>query len=328
VTFPDRFTLTVTNDLVIGSAGKLGLAGGLLAVSQGNLRLTNGGALYVYGLATNGTHGDAGAKVAVGGDVTLGASSWIFPTADEVTGGGVQFVMNNLSVSTNAGFDADGRGYSRGRGPGGGGDNTGRGGGGYGGKGSYWSVNPGGQVYGLANAPVQPGSAGGYNSAWEQSGYGGGQVWIEASGEARLNGTMTADGRISGGSSAGGGAGGGIFISCQKFIGGSSAVLRADGKNGAFWGGTTWYGGGGGGGRVAVWQKVTPAKREALFSSPLTPAKVIVSATPFSAYLGAVSVTNGVGWGDFSVATNDEATVGTVVFLQQMPPSGTLLRIQ
>jgi hypothetical protein len=326
VTFPDGFALTVTNDLLIGMTGKLSLAGGTLAVSQGNLRLTNGGALYVSALATNGTPGNPGAKVDVAGDVSLGISSWIYSTADEAAGGGVQFVMKNLNVATNAGFDADGRGYSRGRGPGGGGANTGRGGGGYGGKGSYWSTDPGGLRYGLTNAPLQAGSAGGYGGGvWEQSGYGGGLVWIEASGEVKLNGTLTADGRISGGSSAGGGAGGGILVSCQKFYGASTAKMKADGKNGADWGGGTWYGGGGGGGRIAVWQKVTPAMRAALISSQATPAKVTVTSAPFTTYLGTVSVTNGFGWGDASTNVNDEATVGSVVFLEQLPPSGTLL---
>ena len=330
LTFPDTgFALAVTNNLqIIGTNGRIGVYGNV-ALSQGNLILTNGGALYIYAGTTNGTPGDYGAQVAVAGDVTIGALSWIYPTANESNGACVRFAMRNLTVATNAGFNADGRGYSLGRGSGGGGNNTGRGGGGYGGQGGYYSTQPGGGIYGFTNAPLAPGSAGGYNTAlWMQSGGGGGLVWIEASGDVTLNGTLSANGLVAGGSSAGGGAGGGILVSCRKFSGNSTASLKADGGGAAPGWAPNWYGGGGGGGRIAVWQAITPTMRNALINGrQLTSAHASITNTPFAGYAGTLSVTNGIGWDTYNATPDKQAQPGSAVFLDVVLSKGTFVGI-
>ena len=172
------------------------------------------------------------------------------PVVGRVAAGEPVLAVENLTIVTNAGFNADGRGFLTGGpghtfgwGPGGGQNDAG---GGYGGKGGdALPYGVGGAIYGSSNAPVDPGSGGG-GEAGVFLGSGGGLIRIEASGAVSLRGQLTANGAYAGG--WGSGAGGGIHIRCRKFAGDSNGVIRADGASG----GTSRIGGGGG--RVAIWR--------------------------------------------------------------------------
>jgi hypothetical protein len=227
-----------------------------LSVTNGNLLVTNNANLYVNAGPTNGITA-YGARVSVTGDVIVTTNSWILPTCNGTNGGSVQFAMSNLTVALGGGFNANGRGFAgayitNGFGPGGGlGDGVSghRGaGGGYGGVGGRGGQTyAGGLEYGVSNAPTQPGSAGGGSAATETGGPGGGLIWIEASGQATINGLLTANGSVAGGGYSGGGSGGGIYVHCMS-LGGSGSMTAVGGN-----GGNLGLGGGdGGGGRIAV----------------------------------------------------------------------------
>ena len=201
---PDDFPLSVTQDLTIaGSAGRLDLAGSAYVVSNGyyytyatarptlavggNLTLTNGGSLCVFSAVANSGTEDYGASINVTGDVTLATGAWIYPYAHFTNGGAPLFRLKNLTCATNAGINADVKGFMGGyftnfsaRGPGTGGAN--KTGGGYGGRGGdSWASGAGGE-YGDLRAPLYPGSGAGsapWAGCW--GGGGGGLVRIEAS---------------------------------------------------------------------------------------------------------------------------------------------------
>jgi hypothetical protein len=235
------------------------------------LILTNASSLYVYA-ATNGSPPWQGAWVSTGGDMVVAPGCWVYPYSDGRTGSVARFSVGaNVWIATNAGFNADQRGYDgsppgfngKGYGPGGGWSRTssarggGAGYGGAGGPGSY-SGCAGGVAYGDSNAPAWPGSGGGGGIDVSYGGKGGGAIWIEApQGSVTLQGTLTADGQAGGTQyDAGGGSGGGIYITCWTFKGHSTAALRARGGRGASrYVAPNWLAGGcGGGGRIAVWR--------------------------------------------------------------------------
>ncbi|MBI2440857.1 MAG: G8 domain-containing protein [Lentisphaerae bacterium] len=170
----------------------------------------------------------------------------------------VWIVCSNLTIAAGASINADSRGYQAnpnnytyGYGPGGGYCR----GGSYGGRGSspehppygsvYGSVYAG-NVYGVAAAPDQPGSAGGqYNSSYP-AGNGGGAVRIQAEGTVTVNGGITVNGSAGTGC---GGSGGAVWINCLR-LDGTNGLISANGGNGNSSGG--WPGSAGGGGRIAV----------------------------------------------------------------------------
>jgi hypothetical protein len=191
--------------------------------------------------------------VDVGDTVTIGSNSWLYPYSQGTNGGSVLFRMRNLSIATNAGFNAVGRGYGIGQGPGRGFDDVGRGGGGgYGGQGGNGSGSAGGSTNGHMYAPLSCGSGGGRNpdAFLNQVAFGGGLVHVQASLDVLVNGQILANGAP--GKAAwiycGGGAGGGILIECCGFTGSGNAQLFAVGGESGY--SAT---GSGGGGRVAVW---------------------------------------------------------------------------
>ena len=53
---------------------------------------------------------DYGALLSVTGDLTIGASSWIYPYSHDTDGGSVLFRMNNLEIAPHGGIDATARG--------------------------------------------------------------------------------------------------------------------------------------------------------------------------------------------------------------------------
>ena len=111
-------------------------------------------------------------------------------------------------------------------------------------------LTPYGDEYGDPHAPVWAGSsAGGGDNATEKCA-GGGAIRIIASGEVRIDGTVTADAQTVSGASRRAGAGGSVWIECLTVAG--SGLVTADG---------TINGGqndrGGSGGRIAI--KYDPA---------------------------------------------------------------------
>ena len=229
----------------------------------GNVILTNNSSWYVYSAMTNSGTPYYGALVSIGGNLLLASNSWIYPYSQGTNGGSPAFRMKNLTISTNAGFDATGRGFaynpiSIGYGPGGGKGGNDCSGGGYGGVGGKSATWPGGTNYGSAMFPFSPGSAGGsstYGDVNNVGGSGGGLVRIEApQGLVTFGGTIRTDGADGGSARGGGGSGGGIYILCNRFAG-QNGLFSAKGGNATGTGGGA-PSGGGGGGRIAVWRVI------------------------------------------------------------------------
>ncbi len=361
VGFAEDFELTITGNLTIGNGGALTLNGEPDFYVHGDITLTDGGQLvnngarkvrcdgsvtlkgggkwFVFGAVTNTVH-PTHSVVEVKGDIEIGENSWIHPHSHPTNGGSVRFRMRNLNVVAGGGFDADWRGY-RGGGFGGASDGQGPGrgsrfkwrgsGAGFGGQGGWsirrdipqWGV-AGGSPYGSLAAAASPGSGGGCQRTYQQAGNGGGLIWLEASGNVTLNGTLTANGLLAmdGAGSAGAGSGGGIMLFCNRFSGGVSGWLSAMGGDGQ-----TSGAGPGGGGRIAVATGAWPdlARLRLLAGEPIIP--LIVSETHPS-YGGTISVAAGVN-GPPEYNDEDEEwrapTDGTAVFLSLQ--RGTLFMI-
>jgi hypothetical protein len=280
-----------------------------LSVSN-NLSLTNGALAYLYSAATNGIT-VCGLQVAVAGTIGVSPRSWIYTYSHYTNGGSVHFQAANVTVATNAGFDATGKGFgggvkdvngSRGYGPGtpqGAPESMQNAAAGYGGEGGRSAARSGGPTYGNSNAPIHPGSGGPstitYGNAGAGGGYGGGLIYIEAADTVLVDGSLLANGVAPAvWSYSGSGSGGGIYINCKEIRGASTGLLRANG--GVNTGGQNGGGGGGGGGRIAVWYKVATNN-----------------------WLGTALANGGTG-----VYTN--GAHGTVVFYQK-PPTGTLIMV-
>lgn len=276
IRFPDEgFQLNVQSNMTImGSTGRYDVGGSMYGFAGanwhrlastsapvltvgGNLILTNSGRLHVFSAANS----DYGAKVTVTGDFNIASGSTVYPWSHGLSNGSPLFCMNNLNIATNAGFNADGRGYASyytisGRGPGGG---TNWYGGSYGGNGGNTNPPLASATYGSSNAPADAGSAGGSGSSgYGIAGYGGGLIRIQAQGIVNLSGTLSANGLMgvsiySGvykytNSPCGGGSGGGISVSCNVLRADTNSIVRANGGKG--WAESK--GGGGGGGRIAI----------------------------------------------------------------------------
>ena len=232
----------------------------------GNLTLGENGKFAVYGGAVEPDAKDVekyvgdGAKVTVAGNLTTAAGAWVYPFAHGVKGSNVRFTVGgDVEIAAGGGFDADGKGYQNPNGPGyfyyaGNGD-----GGSYGGVGGTGAHESGrdrtyGFDYGYAFAPFMVGSSG------NPGGSGGGAIRLHVAGDVTLDGTLTADGMVTGDAakinSSGCGAGGGIWVTCKNFTPGDAALVSAvgaSGNNGTDTGGTSGFiRGGGGGGRVAI----------------------------------------------------------------------------
>ena len=252
----EGFRLTVTNDLRIDNGGSLGIGvpnggtnGAVLTVGQ-DLVLTNGGHLYVYSGATNGTGPYYGARVGVTGALRVASSSWLCTFAHQANGAAPILQVGSLSIGAGGGINADGKGYDQDAGPGKGTPYVGGwgGGGGYGGRGGDGSQTVGGGTYGAIASPSLAGSGGGTYSAGapgSRAGFGGGVVRIVAANGVTVDGTISADASDAWFAS-GAGSGGSVFIQSSTF-GGNGGLIRAEGGDGS-----SSLGGGGGGGRIAL----------------------------------------------------------------------------
>ena len=106
---------------------------------------------------------------------------------------------------------------------------------------------------------------------------------------------------------------------CQGFSGGSTALMTAkggDGVNGNY--------SGGGGGRIAVWHQIAEGRESVAAELMQGVARHAVLSDSLDTYLGAVSVTNG----HFTAAAVPPPQVGTVVFVEIPPPSGTMFLVR
>ena len=263
----DRVNLAVAGNLtVVGSDDSLVIgtpnmtSTGTVTVG-GNMTLSNNASLYVYsGPTTNGVAPDCGFLVSVGGDLLLASGSWVYPYSNPTNGVSVKFQVNNLTIMTNAGFNANGTGYGGYSGIGFGPGYSGMGnisipaGASYGGLGgqtdSEWGVAP---TNGSVEMPTGPGSgAAGYPGGGFPGCAGGGLVRIEASRQMTINGKILANGMTpySWVNYGGGGSGGAIYLRCAK-LAGDNAILAANGGDAL--GSGSYCGGAGGGGRIAVW---------------------------------------------------------------------------
>jgi hypothetical protein len=232
---------SITVDVSVGPLPSLTvLAGAALTFSGSNTRVT-AETVNVYGTLTHITN-------------SATASPW---TPD----GRVWLVCSNFTLAASGAINLDGRGYlgpinSAGFGPGGGGKTDWAGGGGHGGAGGpAWNGTAGGAANDDLSAPVLPGSSGGAAHPYTvKGGSGGGAVRLEASGQVRVDGLVTANGEdvnTAPDNTCGGGAGGSVYITCRTFAG-SNAAFRAWGGYGSYYFGIPGRGGGGGGGRIAI----------------------------------------------------------------------------
>jgi hypothetical protein len=287
-------TLRIGSNSTVTCGGSILLNKGRLIMDKnptincaGDLTLTNAGLLYVYSGPTNATTRHGG-QIGVTGDVVIAATSWIYPYSEPINGGAVKFKMNRLWVSTNAGINADSKGYSGsgyttiGNGPGGGtGGDQGGGGGGHGGKGGIGrasSVNKaGGIANGVTNTPVTSGSGGG--GGWVGGGgTGGGVVRIDAAGSIVHNGTLSANGQSRDTASfPGGGAGGSIFVNCAG-LSGTGTISAVGGAANA--GSSANAGGGGGGGRISVVLGLSDSQVADLIAGTEIPGLYVYSTDP------------------------------------------------
>lgn len=287
-----RFGLKVAGDLSLD--GTLSLGGRDLTVPTrmyigGNMALNGSALLAVY--AKRATDVDfatlyaEATPVTVAGAITLGGASRIVPDADYMTGAAVRFTAGSVEISTDAKFDAVGRGYGwfcvfgelnskvrtavlsgndsiasvahhESYAPGAGGSlHSNSSGAGYGGTGDRKDIHRG-LSYGYAYAPFLPGSCGSSTDAADR---GAGVIWIDCNGQFTLNGTLDA----SGVSSAVSGkqfnsSGGGIWISALGFTAGSQSAILAGG------GSTPGSNYGAAGGRVSLAIATTAEDREKL----------------------------------------------------------------
>ncbi len=238
-----------------------------VSLATGNVLLTNETAALASFSMSGGTltfsnwttRLQADTVVVSGGTVTL-------PPAftEQQMSNRVWIVCEDFTLESAGIVNVNGCGFAGNNGPGTGGPGTttGYGGAGYGGVGSSgnlaWSAA--GPTYGSAVLPLDPGSGAAGTEAG--AGAGGGAVWIEATGDVVLNGSIHALGTKGTASHSGGGSGGAILIQGHTIMG--DGTLRAIG------GDKYGLGGQGGGGRIAL--HFNPAAQTALPGMTVTAA--------------------------------------------------------
>ena len=311
-------SMSISNDLAIyGSGSSLDLGGAagdtprtLLSVG-GNLTVA-GGSLIMRSGITNQVSTNDQELVRVNGTLLVTNSgavypySYQFPPQRTNAGGSVRFEVGNLIVAAGATINANGTGFAGDRegygnqggfGPGGAPGYWNTGGGGHGAPGGKGGNYLGGAEYGSSNAPVLPGSGGGYtkhgSGPW-QGGNGGGLVRVKANGTIQIDGTINADASAPG-PFDGGGSGGGVYLHCYTFKG--AGTITAKGSNAGQ------ISGAGAGGRIAVWYR----KNE--WTGTLSYPDSVAPGAPY-------------GGGYIPLAGT-----GTVCFVE-IPPPGTVVLIQ
>ncbi len=234
-------------------------AGDSAVIAAGSVLLTNETAGLASFTMTGGTLTFSNWTTRLRAETVLldGESALTLPPAfaENQMSNRVWIVCQTFTIETNAVINADYRGFLQNQGEGRGTyqDHMGGGGGGHGGRGAPNGarLSHAGKTYGVASAPVTPGSGGAMGQGMINGGEGGGTVFIDATGAVTVRGEIRADGRTSpvvGGSVnvGGGGSGGSIWIVCNTFQGDAGGLISAAG------GDSVHRGGPGGGGRIAV----------------------------------------------------------------------------
>ena len=316
---------TVAGDFTLSGASKLYVYAGEL--SDYSVFADNGTAIAAISAAAN--------VVSVGGALTVGGTSVVYPDAAILTGVPVVFRVGTFSLAEGASFNVTKHGwgwsadawtgapqYAKPRKTEGGaiqangwtfaiGSGLSYGtGGSYGGKGrgtpSTWQGKRYGDTYGYDFAPFLPGSPAGFYQSVEKS-RGPGSVVVLASGAATVNGAVVADGtqHVSGSSyDHSGTSGGGIWLAASSFAFGPGARLSARGGGPIASGSYA----PGGGGRIAVAEGCTPAELDAMMAGTL-PSRL----GRFS--LDAFDVARDVSCGTNKTTVSTKGTDGTAVFV-------------
>ena len=263
-------SLVLDGTLTVGRKHSMSLSelsvGGDLSLGERAVLNAFAGYRLLYWNTTAGWE-EGGGTVSVGGRMTLATGAWVYPWCNGLRGAPVVFDVGSLSVATNAGFNATGKGYTYltydsviySYCPGIMTDNN------YAGAtfaalggNSTSGHTPRTTIYGSAVAPFVPGCCsrndGGGNAAYG-TGYsgGGGAIRIRSRGPVHLHGSLIANGQA-GFSSQGGGTGGAIWITTPRFKMWPGAVVRAVG------GGNGSGGGCGSGGRICIAEGLTDAQ--------------------------------------------------------------------
>jgi hypothetical protein len=188
------------------------------------------------------------------GNLVLASNAWIISSNITFT----LTINSNATIHAGGGIIADGRGFAAGQGSG-----AGKfastpagyvgGGGGYGGYGAAGGAPAGysawgGATYGVAPAPMDPGSGGGNLMPYALGGAGGGGLRLTVTGMLLLDGRISADGTPGLTQGGGGGSGGSVWLTVGTLAGSGTISVNGGSGNGVGLGG----GGGGGGGRVSV----------------------------------------------------------------------------
>lgn len=182
-------------------------------------------------------------------------------------------------------------------------------GGSYGGQGGG---NTAGSVYGYTNAPFYPGSPAMDTIYDFYSQWAGGAIRINAN-NVLLNGTLTANGsgdRTYQGSSSGGG----IWVTCNGFALGETAMLLA--KSGV--GYNYSYCNSGGGGRIAIGLKLSPGQIDRLYATGNSRGALVQNLADLPEFTGKFSIEAG-------VANQGIAGQSGSAILMVAPPAGTML---
>ena len=280
--------LTVRGDLLLLGSSKLGLGGKnqhshpYLAVG-GDFTMEGSSAFAIHAGPADETHDytTGGAKVSVGGTMTLGSACAIYPwshfttasktTHELSTGLGVVFDLHGFVIEEGGNIVGYAKGFPRYyrldgilQDPG-----NDRKGGSHGGRGG--AISASGSRYaviGRPYAPVHPGKPGG-NAQTDGSGRTGGAAIRVTATDVRLDGTITVEG--AGAEGGGGGAGGSVFLLCDDLQFGPASIISAAGR---YAGENSTPSGGGGGGRVAIALGLTQAQSASLLADGELPSGV------------------------------------------------------
>ena len=341
-------SLTVTGNLSVeGNFGKLMLgdteqtsnrarkyANGSSPVALtvgGNFSLSDGARADIYAGMTNGT-GAVGANVTVGGAFTVGENSTVYLYSHPINGGSPRITAASCSIAETALVSADSFGFesvrsskSNGTGPGAGikigtsGETTGASHGGLGGNADA------SKIYDDPIYPTLPGSSGGTSASIGKTIRlalaGGGVVHIKTTGAFALDGSVSANGILSGAGNKydfrfGGGSGGSILLEAKKFTFGSTAQLSADGGST-----TATRGCAGGGGRIALIEGEE-------YSPEVKPSRLTILESMPDSFLGTATVAGGTYGGDGSFEDSAPGEDGTIRFVTVNSGSGLAIFVR
>jgi hypothetical protein len=306
--------------------GWLGLvSGGTNSVLEAlKLSVTNSGVFQVEAAATNPAVADHGGLVRVD-MLEIGPGAAVRPYAHPTNGGAVSFIVGQLRIAPGGALDASAAGFREmgnfnanlGTGPGRGND---YGGAGYGGPGGTPQFGTSGGIYGLTNAPVMSGSAGGkHGTSWRQSNWGGGVVRVKAD-KTVLEGAIRADGGGVGVQYGGGGGSGGSILLWTTVLQAAPGTLSARGGDGI----SGVSEAGGGGGRIALWLGgMTDSDAQNLMAN--VPVPGASATTNWAGLVGSVNLSGGT---NAAVAARKGGTGSFVALSRPLPSVGTLMMIR